>query len=76
MRHDYKRELPAEAEKIAKTLVAFANTYGGLMLVGVDQAPDGAPVLPACGLDGVPEQLASPPLPIGVRIMNARAQLS
>lgn len=49
--YDYKRELPVDSDKIAKGLVSFANTVGGVLLVGVDQAADGGPVLPACGVN-------------------------
>src|SRR5437016_4358660 len=43
-RLDYKGDLPANIEK---HLAAFANTQGGLLLIGVDQDSDtGAPILP------------------------------
>jgi predicted HTH transcriptional regulator len=43
-RLDYKGELPANIEK---HLAAFANTQGGLLLIGVDQdAAAGAPEAP------------------------------
>lgn len=46
---EYKREIPTN-EKIAKILAAFANTYGGILLIGVD-APKGVPQQPFKGID-------------------------
>lgn len=43
---DYKRELPKD---LAKTLSAFANTMGGLILVGVDEDDESKPILPLSG---------------------------
>lgn len=57
-RHDYKRELPREPDKIAKTLVSFANTFGGVIVVGVDQDKDGGPILPAIGVKEAEPELA------------------
>ena len=45
---DFKRDFPKNLEK---TLGAFANTYGGTILIGVDETPTGAAVLPVHGLD-------------------------
>jgi len=45
---DFKRDFPKNLEK---TLVAFANTYGGTILIGVDETSTGAAVLPVHGLD-------------------------
>ncbi|PIS15926.1 hypothetical protein COT62_01100 [Candidatus Roizmanbacteria bacterium CG09_land_8_20_14_0_10_41_9] len=43
---EYKRDFTSlPNEKIAKTVAAFANTYGGVLIVGVD-APSGKPVAP------------------------------
>lgn len=33
---EFKRELPAQREKIARSIASFANTYGGWYLVGVE----------------------------------------
>lgn len=35
---EYKRELPKPSEKYMKTVVAFANSYGGKIIVGVEDA--------------------------------------
>jgi predicted HTH transcriptional regulator len=45
---DFKRDFPKNLEK---TLAAFANTYGGTILIGVDETPAGSAVLPVHGLD-------------------------
>ncbi len=45
---DFKRDFPKNLEK---TLAAFANTYGGAILIGVDETPTGAAVLPVHGLN-------------------------
>lgn len=43
---EYKRDFASlPNEKIAKTVAAFANTHGGILIVGVD-APSGKPVAP------------------------------
>ena len=46
---DYKEILP-DNEKLAKSIAAFANTYGGLLLIGV-KAGDGFPQGPFVGFD-------------------------
>ena len=33
---EYKRELPKHSEKYMKSVVAFANSYGGKLIIGVD----------------------------------------
>jgi hypothetical protein len=45
---EYKSEFPSN-EVIAKTISAFANTYGGLLIIGVN-APDGKPLPPFEGI--------------------------
>jgi len=45
---EYKRDFPSN-EMIAKTIAAFANTYGGLLVIGV-AAPNGRPVPPFEGI--------------------------
>jgi hypothetical protein len=46
---DYKLQLP-EGEKLAKTVTAFANTFGGVVLVGVDEDEKSCPKTPFDGL--------------------------
>jgi hypothetical protein len=46
---DYKRDL-SNITSIVKTLASFANSNGGWIIVGVDDAND-APKLPAIGMD-------------------------
>ena len=48
---DFKKDFPARLEK---TIASFANTYGGIILIGVDETPTGAPVVPVCGVALVP----------------------
>lgn len=47
---DYKRELPKPNDKLAKLIAAFANTYGGLLVIGIN-APKGKPEPPFEGID-------------------------
>jgi len=48
---EYKRDFASLSnEKIAKTVAAFANTYGGILIIGVD-APSGKPVAPFEGFN-------------------------
>jgi hypothetical protein len=43
---EYKRDFTSLSnEKLAKTVAAFANTYGGILIVGIN-APSGKPVAP------------------------------
>jgi len=44
---DYKREFPTD---LAKTVSAMANTFGGVVIMGVDEDNSGAPVLPMLGI--------------------------
>jgi hypothetical protein len=44
---DFKVDFPSSLEK---TLAAFANTYGGVALIGVDETPSGAAVIPVKGV--------------------------
>lgn len=48
---DFKKEFPA---KLEKTIAALANTYGGMILIGVDETVAGAPVLPMVGIELAP----------------------
>lgn len=52
VRHDYKANFPADNYALAKTLAAFANTMGGIVLVGIGQERNGEPTLPPSGLSG------------------------
>src|SRR5438067_8045942 len=44
---DYKLNFPRRLEK---TIASFANTYGGHILIGVDETATGEPVLPISGV--------------------------
>ncbi|MCU1240468.1 MAG: putative transcriptional regulator [Candidatus Acidoferrum typicum] len=44
---DYKLDFP---RRLDKTIAAFANTYGGHVLIGVDETQTGEPVLPIAGV--------------------------
>src|SRR5690348_11724239 len=44
---DYKREFPTE---LVKTVSAMANTFGGVVIIGVDEDNNGGPVLPIVGI--------------------------
>lgn len=44
---DYKLDFP---RRLDKTIASFANTYGGHILIGVDETPTGEPVLPISGI--------------------------
>jgi hypothetical protein len=44
---DYKLDFP---KRLDKTIAAFANTYGGYILIGVDETAIGEPVLPIAGV--------------------------
>jgi len=46
---DYKADFPPDNEKLAKTIVAFANTQGGVLLIGVNEK-DCKPVTPFEGI--------------------------
>lgn len=61
IRLEYKREIE-NSKKIAKEIAAFANTYGGLLLIGVEEGDDRKPKLPLCGIDytdGLHEKITS-----------------
>jgi len=47
---DYKQDLSLPT-KLAKSIATFANTRGGLILVGVVDDSDDKPVVPATGMD-------------------------
>jgi hypothetical protein len=44
---DYKLDFP---RRLDKTIASFANTYGGHVLIGVDETATGEPVLPVAGV--------------------------
>ena len=44
---DYKLDFP---QHLGKTIASFANTYGGHILIGVDETATGEPVLPIAGV--------------------------
>ena len=45
---DYKETFP---KKLAKTICAFANTYGGIVIIGVKEDDDGYPDPKSIGID-------------------------
>jgi hypothetical protein len=46
---DYKRDFPS-GDKLAKTVSAFANTFGGLIIIGVDEDDTSRPKAPFEGI--------------------------
>jgi len=44
---DYKLDFP---RRLDKTIASFANTYGGHVLIGIDETVTGEPVLPIAGV--------------------------
>jgi len=44
---DYKLDFPRRLDKV---LASFANTFGGYILIGVDETATGEPVLPIVGV--------------------------
>jgi len=45
---DYKRDFP---QKLEKTISAMANTFGGIILIGVKEDDQSKPVVPITGID-------------------------
>ena len=45
---DYKEDFPSRLEK---TLSAMANTYGGVILLGIEEDDDNKPILPIRGIE-------------------------
>lgn len=45
---EFKRDFPKDLEK---TLAALANTYGGIILIGVEETESGAAILPIAGVE-------------------------
>jgi hypothetical protein len=57
---DYKEDVPAQPSKLAQTLAAFANTLGGVLLIGVKEGTDKHPIVPSPGIPlrrGLVEQI-------------------
>lgn len=52
---DYKLDFPSKKEKIPKTIAAFANTTGGIILFGVEEESE-QPKEPFSGLDHQPDK--------------------
>ncbi len=48
---DYKKNFNPDNKKLARSICAFANTYGGLILIGVDEDKDNKPKTPFIGID-------------------------
>ena len=44
---DYKKDFPTD---LAKTISAFANTFGGVIVIGIEEDGDGKPKLPVIGI--------------------------
>ena len=57
---EYKREFPADNEKLAKVISSFANTQGGIVLIGVEEK-DGKPISVKCidYFEGIHEKITS-----------------
>ena len=56
---DYKESFPS---KLEKTIAAFANTFGGVILIGIEENDQNQPVLPIKGIDfkrGLSEKITS-----------------
>ena len=51
---EYKQDFPKN-EKLAQTIAAFANTYSGILIIGVN-APNGEPIPPFEGVTFNPNQ--------------------
>jgi len=72
-RTEFKRGLP-RAEKVARTLAAFANTKGGLFCVGVGDRGEllGAPEPPvtAAELRTIAAHHVDPPVPVHVQVVR------
>jgi len=44
---DYKRDFPKD---LAKSICAFANTFGGTILIGIEENDEGKPIIPINGI--------------------------
>src|SRR5689334_21206073 len=77
---DYKLDFP---RRLDKTIASFANTYGGHILIGVDETATGEPVLPVAGIqlqEGLRERVIAialdaiyPPVYPQVRVVEFRS---
>ncbi|MGP0017644.1 MAG: helix-turn-helix domain-containing protein [Candidatus Sulfotelmatobacter sp.] len=77
---DYKLDFP---RRLDKTIASFANTYGGHVLIGVDETVTGEPVLPVAGVplqEGLRERVVAialgsiyPPVYPEVRVVEFRS---
>ena len=62
---EFKSELPAQSEKYIKTLIAFANTAGGKLIIGVDDDRSIIGVSdPAVTIDSIANALADTVVPL------------
>lgn len=50
---DYKADFTKPHSDLAKTISAFANTYGGVIIIGIEQDDANKPKLPPKGIDFV-----------------------
>jgi hypothetical protein len=77
---DYKLDFP---RRLDKAIASFANTYGGHVLIGVDETATGEPVLPIVGIplqEGLRERVVAialdaiyPPVYPEVRVVEFRS---
>ena len=58
---DYKKDFP---NNLQKTIASFANTMGGIILIGVDEDNENKPILPVDGIifeRGISEKIMNLP---------------
>lgn len=80
---DFKVDFPSSLEK---TLASFANTYGGMAFIGVEETPSGAAVIPIVGVplkSGLRERVLQkaleavyPPLLPEVQVVEFKSDVS
>jgi len=80
---DYKVDFP---KNLDKAIASFANTYGGHILIGVNETPTGEPVLPIVGVAAHPGlrervvatalQAITPPIYPEVRVLEFQSPVA